>query len=141
MSRKPTLPGVDQEALASLARQFPQGSVNPDKLGAEPSLRSSAAGPGPAPAGARAPDPVIGPPPITSAAPAPAPIARRGGRGLAFLALLVSLAQASKSAFGTASVLKCISAKPLPLNIAERPMNVPGSLAFRLSCVAMPFIV
>ena len=28
MSRKPTLPGVDPEALASLARQFPASSVN-----------------------------------------------------------------------------------------------------------------
>ncbi|MBI3451901.1 MAG: hypothetical protein HY057_03545, partial [Rhodospirillales bacterium] len=62
MTRKNAIPGVDEEALAALARQFPSG-------------------------GTRAPD--FSASTSTPAAPAPAP--RAGGRGLAVFSLFVAL--------------------------------------------------
>ncbi|MBI1774046.1 MAG: hypothetical protein HYR63_01740 [Proteobacteria bacterium] len=89
MSRKPTLPGVDEEALASLARQFPPSSA--------PAENKSKA-PGPAASGQAASGPAT---PAESKTTAPTASPPRSGiaiAALAFMLALVALVVAGPSA-------------------------------------------
>lgn len=73
MSRKPLLPGVDQEALAALARQFPSSGLNAGEYGRDGEARFGRDEP------------------VAAGAVSAAPPAKAKGRGLAFFAILLAL--------------------------------------------------